>query len=635
MNMGMARDKRYHRGYQSGRAMLQYLLLGAFMVLVLLPGVPAELSADCDTTRDLLLARACQTEEVCAMRGSDTTVPGVAFSGLWPIHLAFLGEMGLAVDGSYRLGVGLLVAGLLLLTLAAEAIAGRTVGFALGLLGVLAHTKMAYWLYLWNPSTVLLPSVAFFCSLVVVVHSRHWGAYAAASLFLALAMALHPVAVLLALSLPWVFVLHPPRRPVASVLAALVAVVTPFYAFSRDAVVVLVREVATGALAGGIEKESQSLPGWETIGVALVLLISLLGLIWFRRQRDDMLGTLLKSPTTALLAGCLAPAVLSLYILAVANRMWVDRYMVFMLPGALLAVAVVARAASRRCPWSLPISDGPRRWLGPLLPLLVAALVSGFLLDGAKPLPKTWSYRDGDAAARNLRDRGIGDFGTALAATVAPGIRPFFTALRPYLAGERASSSATYDGPGVLFAATRVDQESIPEEWRVRTRPDGSVLVAIPVANLTEPSSGQVRLSKQGDRDTPPFVPAVPSGLLATAQPWLQTGDGALADTGNLLQMSIRVQPVVGSFRFRALSDCRCPGSLARVIRVDGADAFHTEDGGVVIELVGQPGVEVVGEWTYPAPCRPLEGKHASPIIVAWPSHETDIAIVLEGQVCP
>lgn len=635
MRVCEASDGRRTPGCRGLRALVQYALLGAFMVAMLLPGIRAELSVYCDTTRDLLLAQACQSDEVCAMRGADTTVPGLAFSSLWGVHLAVLGDLGLDVESIYRLSLAMLVAGLFLVVFMAESIAGRTVGFAVGALGILAHTKMVYWLHLWNPTAVLLPSAVYFCAITAAVYSRHWAAYAATGFALAMTTAIHPVAIILVLSLPWMLILHPPRRLLLGVFSAVVGLLVPFFAFSRDALVVLVREWSTGGLADGLGKESQAVPGLLTICAVGSALVALFGLLWFWRRRESLMGRVLRSRTAALLAACLAPAAVSLFVLLAANRLQTDRYLAFLLPGMLLAVAVGARAVRARWPGVFAMGGGVARWLGPLVPLVVAALLSGYVLVRSTGRPQTWSYQDGAAAAAYLGSQGVDDFGAAVAVASAPGIRSFFTAIRPFLARDRDSSKAQYVGPNLLFAVVGGDLDGVPDEWRVRNRPDGTLLVGMPIAGIFDTQTGEVSLSNRPEADSKAFVPVLPSGLLGTSQSWLESNGGPLPGAGDRLLMNIELMAVTGRYRLHALSDCHCPDATARVSHVEGARVTYEESGDALVELTGRSGVKVTGEWSYPAPCRPLDGESAAPVIVAWPSGETSFSAVLEGPGCP
>lgn len=627
----------------AARSLLHYSLLTATLAFLLLPNLTTESSAHGDTTRDLCMARDCATDAVCPMAGADTSYPGVRQSGLWPVHLAALHHLGFDVDGMRGVAFALLLAALLAVALLGEALGTRTAGFAAALTGAVVHLYVGYWVVLWNPSFILLPCTAFFGAVVIANLSRHWLPWLAAAFFLAVAVALHPIAILMGIALPWVLVLRPPKHPIRTILGMFGVALLTVYTFFRDALLALHREVQTGAMSDSLSERSEQLLPTSGIVLGGLLVSAALAILWWLGKKGSgRLGRWLQGPHAALLLACLTPAALALLVLVATDRFYGYRYLVAPLPGLLLVWAPLlgrlgqwlgsTEAASRL---TLPL----RSWAPPLALLGAFALLPGLSVGGQRPPPRTWSYADGKALADRLVALGVTDFYRALDRVHGPDLPLLMYALRPYLP-EVAPGDAEHAAAVVMVVAAPPDDE-YQQEWFVKDRADGSALYAAPAAAVFDWQGAQARLLANGEAiDSSQFLPVEIGGFASTYSPWLRPRNGHFESGGRVLQLRLPLLPVEQALRIRPLPDCRCADSHARVIAVDGLPALLQETGEALVESAksadGPPKIAIITvEWGVDDSCPPLDLEQGGPSLAAWPAANEALGRLLEVAQCP
>lgn len=620
------------------RALLHYTLLAAAATMLLLPALMVENPAHGDTTRDLCMARDCATDEVCPMAGADTSYPGIRQSGLWPVHLAALQHLGLGVEGVRRVAVALIVAALLAIALIGEALATRSAGFAAALIGAVLHLQVGYWEVLWNPIFILLPCAAFFGAIAIAAYSRHWLPFLAASFFLAVAMALHPVAFLIAIALPWALVLRAPANPWRTLLGMIGVAGVTAYTFSRDAMVALYREVETGAMSDSLsERAEQVIP---TVGLVVggVLLIAALATFWWlQRTHRGPLGRWLQGPVLPLLIACLTPFALALVVLLATNRFYVNRYLVAPMPGLLIALALglgwlEKRLSSAALARRLPRSVGA--WAGPLLIIGGTLLMPGLHPGGSSLPPWTWTYADGEALADHLIARDIAGFSCALDQIHGIDLPLLMYALRPYLA-ESCDNEPHPDAPLTMVVSATPDEE-LPREWLVRLRADGSAIYAAPAPRAVEWQSAELRLlSGEEDGAEVPWQAVEVGGIPSTYAPWVRPLDGEFATNAQVLQLRLWLLPITEPTYIRPFPDCRCPAGEAAVMAVDGLEA-RLFDGMALIQPAdrGARG-RVTLEWRAAASCPPISIDQGGPSVAAWPAASHSLDLLMRRSRCP
>ncbi len=627
------------------RALLHYGTLATLLFLALVRLTPAELEVHGDTTRDILLARAC-TASPCPMRGADTSVPGLNQGGLWPVHLAAMETLGLDVENVRTVSLVGITLALLLIAFLGELAGSRVAGFVAAGAGLWLHTHTVYWTIQWNPTLLLLPSTAFFGALVVAATTRRAAAWVAAAFFMALAVQLHPVATLLALSLPPAWVLRPPsRRPAATLGLLAAAFFGSLLLLSKDALSLSWAAAVRGEFATPVRGPDNLLgPGEILAGAALLLALVALLYLESRRGRG-VLRAWRQTEFPALALAALLPSTVAVGSMALTGRVHALRYLVPALPGLLFLLAALATRLARgilhlagsradifrreQAAWNL------------VAPLIAVACLL-FLLPQTRPDPASWTYRDAAALSATLAQRGqpfdpyrlhrlrAADLGWLSYGLLAAGTNP-----------EHGDGGPAEHGDGGPIAAlvSTVPPQAETAAWLVRQRADGTWLYAVPTLAALDWSAASLRLLRSREEEpSQPFLPGRIGHLPRYLDNWVAFRDEAVEQTHyRILQARLPLSvPPETPLSIRAFPECLCPGSWARVVEVEGIDATIESRGTARIESAPEPrsGTALL-EWSVGSSCNESNIERAQPVALEWPTTAREIERVLEGWTCP
>ncbi len=430
------------------------LFLAGLLLLVSLvtfwSRLPPSLGIHDNTVADLLQARHCIDDGVCASAGQRSTFGGLRQGGVWPAFLVLCVRGGLDIDGVARLVVLLAALAVALLTFAASARRQYAVGilagtcFMAGL--VVVRTVMDIQ---WNPSLLPLPMTLFMVLLAAGFARGHWALWAGAALVGALAAQIHLLALLPLAVAVLVGFFFPPARKGLAAGVGLLLVTASLLLFSWDALTLGWQAVASG-LAGGSETAFH-----QQMGPMVVLLLVSVAGAWVSWREWRVPGTL--SLLTLYVSGC-AVALLALSV--GGGIALVPHYLVPFLPGMAWTLAVAAG--------SLAAGVATRPVLVP--GALVLALATGIVLVTTQSVESATehSFADAREVAAALRADGVRDLATAACQVRAAQRFHLLAGLSVEMpVGDPLVPCARRTPPLLVLHTPRAPDRPLPKGWRV------------------------------------------------------------------------------------------------------------------------------------------------------------------------
>ncbi len=401
-----------------------------------------------DTVRDMLYARDCVDARACHALGPPASFAGLTHGTSWLRLLEFVGRRGFGPDGA-RTAVDLLAtlaAGVVFL--AARRRAATGLAALAGVAFVVTSAQASGRPLLWNPSALSLPTAIFFALASSAAATGATATWVAAAAALAFSVDLHVASG--ALIPPFVAALvawsHTPRRAIP------LAVVSLLGTLALLSHVTLARNLAVAGRH------------WEFL-LALALSIAV-GAAARRRAL-----ALAEGPRVALaLTTLVVPFALALALASAPSRPFANRYLLPMLPGLALLVAIALDAFAARVAaiTRRPAAQSPIAWA------LAAATIAVVLTRPGAPVPRGWQLGELRPLATHLDARGW-RWPDLYVHLQGPGNWALLSGLGVFQRDVRTSGR---DDDVVIVRAPRASlPPSIPPRWDVATIGPGMVAV--------------------------------------------------------------------------------------------------------------------------------------------------------------
>ena len=462
-------------------APVTYLLLGVLAFAVLYSSMPAELTVHPDTVRDLILARDCHATQGCVLAGAPSSIPGVQHGGLWVVHLAVIDQLGGSIPAVRLVSLLCLVAALLIIAAISEFLAGRTaaiIAAAAGTAGCLAVPTL--WVFQWNPTLIPLPATALFACALLAMQTRRPVYYVMTSFCLAMAVQLHPSALVWLGPLSVLYLAYGPSRPVVTAAGVLAALVIPVALLSKDAL-----RQTVGALSQAVPPPPVSLDvtsGTQSMLLgALIVLHALSGIayfIWRRRFRRD------GPPVAGILFLSIAPIVTVKALSLSTGIVGLGHYYLPTLPAALVLPSCVLALLSQRVGQATGIERLVRRcpdlarWVA-----AVAIVLAGYVVAPQQKDDDIVTFEDVELVAPVLADSGIDSWREAARHLRGPQVVELLNGLPLHLPMRGSPPEAW--GPRavrtILFVKSRTPPPSpLPVGWTVIPKANERWLYLVP-----------------------------------------------------------------------------------------------------------------------------------------------------------